>query len=153
MQRSANCVAHFFLAAPFLRNLLDQLAADVRGHHDDRVGEVHRAAVAVGQPAVVEHLQQHIEHVAMGLLDFVEQHHAMRVLVDAISQQPALVEADIARRRTDQSAHRVPLHVLRHVKAQEFDAERISQLLGDFRLADTRGAGEQVRPDRLFRFA
>ena len=61
---------------PSSSDLLDHLAADVRGHHDDRVREIDRVAVAVGQPAVVEHLQQDVEHVAVGLFDFVEQHDA-----------------------------------------------------------------------------
>ena len=51
----------------------DELAADVGGHDDDRVGEVDRPALAVGEPAVVEHLQQHVEDVGVGLLDLVEQ--------------------------------------------------------------------------------
>ena len=33
--------------------------------------------LAVGHAAVVEHLQQHVEHVRMRLLDFVEQDHAV----------------------------------------------------------------------------
>ena len=40
------------------------------------VGEVDRPALAVGQPAVVEHLQQHVPDLGMGLLDLVEQDHA-----------------------------------------------------------------------------
>lgn len=46
--------------------------ADVRGHDHDGVAEVHRAALAVGQPSVVEELQQGVEHVRMRLFDFVE---------------------------------------------------------------------------------
>ena len=42
----------------------EELRADVAGHDDQRVLEVDRAALAVGQAAVVEHLQQHVEHVA-----------------------------------------------------------------------------------------
>jgi hypothetical protein len=38
----------------------------------------------------------------MRLLDLVEQEHAVRMLVDRVGQQAALVEADIARRRADQ---------------------------------------------------
>ena len=68
--------AHLFVTAALAGDLLDHLAADVRGHHDDRVGEVDRVAVAVGEPAVVEHLQQDVEHVAVGFFDFVEQDHA-----------------------------------------------------------------------------
>src|SRR5262245_48566037 len=40
--------------------LLDALAAQVRRHDDDRVAEIHGAALAVRQPAVVEDLQQHV---------------------------------------------------------------------------------------------
>jgi hypothetical protein len=47
----------------------------------------------------------------------------------------------------------VALHVFRHVEAQQFDAERGGELLGDFRLADAGGAREQVGADRLLRFA
>ena len=43
-----------------------------------RVLEVHRPALAVGQPAVVQDLQQDVEHVRVGLLDLVEQDHASR---------------------------------------------------------------------------
>ena len=38
-------------------------AAEVAGHDDDRVLEVDRASLAVGQPPVVEHLQQDVEDV------------------------------------------------------------------------------------------
>ena len=48
------------------------------GHHDDRVREIDGVAVAVGQAAVVEHLQQDVEHVAVGFFDFVEQHDGSR---------------------------------------------------------------------------
>ena len=89
----------------------------------------------------------------MRLLDFVEQQHAMRMLVDAVGQQTALVEADIAGRRADQARDRVPLHVFRHVEADQLDAERGGQLLGDLGLADAGRTGEQIAADRLFRLA
>jgi hypothetical protein len=78
----------------------------------------------VGQLAVIHHLQQDVEQVRMGLLDLVEQQHAMRMLIDAIGQQAALIETDIAGRRADQPRDRVPLHVFRHVEAQQLDAQR-----------------------------
>ena len=76
----------------------------------------------------------------MRLLDLVEQQHAMGMLVDAVGEEPALVEADIARRRADQARDRVLLHVLRHVEAQELDAHQRGELLGDLGLADAGGA-------------
>ncbi len=111
------------------------------------------APVVVGQLAVVHHLQQDVEHIRVRLLDLVEQQHAMRMLVDPVGQQPALVEADIARRRADQARDGVLFHVFRHVEAQQLDAEAVGQLLGDLGLADAGGAGEEVVADRLFGLA
>ena len=60
------------------------------------------AALAVGEPAVVEHLQQHVEHVAVRLLDLVEEDHAVRPPADGFGQPAALFVADVARRGADQ---------------------------------------------------
>ena len=54
----------------------DLRGADVRGHDHDRVAEVDRAALGVGEPPVLEDLQQDVEDVGVGLLDLVEQQHA-----------------------------------------------------------------------------
>jgi hypothetical protein len=90
--------------------------------------------------------------IRMGLLDLVEQHHAVRMLVDAVGQEAALVETDIAGRRADQARHGVPLHIFGHVEAQQLDAERCRKLLGDFGLADAGRPRKQVAADRLLRF-
>ena len=82
-------------------------SARIGRHDQDDVAEVDLLAVVVGQLAVIHDLQQDVEQVRMRLLDLVEQQHAMRMLVDAIGQQAALVEADIARRRADQPAETV----------------------------------------------
>ena len=49
-----------------------EVAADVGGHDDHGVLEVHDPALAVGQPAVVEDLEEDVEDVRVGLLDLVE---------------------------------------------------------------------------------
>ncbi len=54
------------------------------------------------QFAVVHDLQKNIEQVAMGLFDFVEQKDAMRVLVNAIRQQAALVKPNVTGRCANQ---------------------------------------------------
>ena len=82
------------------------LRAEVRGHDDQRVAEIDRAALAVGQAAVVEHLQQHVEHVRMRLLDLVEQHDLIGPPAHRLGQRAAFVVADIARRRADQPRRR-----------------------------------------------
>ena len=90
----------------------------------------------VGKLPVIHHLQQDVVEVDMRLLDLVEQQDRVRMLVDAVGEQAALVEADIARRCADQPRDRVPLHVFRHVEADQLDAERGGQLLGHLGLAD-----------------
>ena len=52
--------------------VLDRFGPGVRGHDQNRVAEVDVAAEAVGQPAFFHHLQQHVEHFGVGLLDFVQ---------------------------------------------------------------------------------
>ena len=82
---------------------LPQLVAQVGGHDHDRVAEVHRAALAVGETAIVKQLQQDVEHFVVGLLDLVEQHHAVLPAADSFRQLTALLIPDIARRRADQA--------------------------------------------------
>src|SRR5699024_2568008 len=57
------------------RLVLQRDGAEVRGEDEDRGAEVHGPSLAVGEAPVVEHLQQHVEHVLVRLLDLVEQHH------------------------------------------------------------------------------
>jgi hypothetical protein len=129
-------------------------AAEVRGHDDDRVAEVDRAALAVGQAPVVEHLQQHVEDVRMRLLDLVEQHDLVGPPPHRLGQRAALLVADIAGRRADQPGHRVLLHELGHVDAHHrgvvVEQER-GERLGQLGLADAGRAQEHERADRPVR--
>ena len=68
-------------------------------------------------------------------------------------QQSALVKAHIARRRTDQAADSVALHVFTHVKANQIDAHDVGQLLSGFGFTHTRGPAEQERANRLVALA
>src|SRR5262245_29307663 len=70
------------------------------------------------------------------------------MLRDRFGQETALIEPDIARRRTDETRDGMPLHVLRHVEAHELDAERQRKLPRDLRLTDARRTGEQEGADR-----
>ena len=55
-------------------SLLESLSADIGGEQDDRVAEVHVPAEAVGQFALLENLEKHVQDVGMGLLDLVKQY-------------------------------------------------------------------------------
>ena len=125
----------------------------IGGHDQDHIAEVDLLAVVIGQFAVIHHLQQDVEQIRVRLFDFVQQQHAMGMLIDTIGQKPTLIEADIARRCADQTADRMPLHIFAHVEAQQFDAHDRGQLLRHFGLADAGGAGEQITADGLFRLA
>src|ERR1019366_10091369 len=57
---------------------LDVCRPEIAGQDDDGVLEVDRAALPVGQPAVIENLQEHVPHVRVGLLDLVEQDDRVR---------------------------------------------------------------------------
>ena len=122
--------------------------ADVRGHDHDGVAEVHRTALAVGQPSVVEELQQGVEHVRMRLFDFVEQDDAVGLAAHGFGQLAAFVVPHIAGRRTDEPRHGMLFHILAHVEAHDVlfaVKERFGQRLAQLRLAHTRGAEENER--------
>ncbi|CAM2150949.1 hypothetical protein PT2222_250042 [Paraburkholderia tropica] len=133
---------------------LDEVRTEVRGHHDHRVLEVDGAALAIGHAAVVEHLQQHVEHIRVRLLDFVEQDHAIRLAAHGLGQITAFLVTDVARRRADQTRDAVLLHEFAHVDADEVilrieqeTRERLAQL----GLAHARRPEEQERAVRLVR--
>ena len=138
-----------------LAGVLDQQrAADVRGHDDDGVPEIHRAALAVGEPAVVEDLQQHVEHVVVRLLDFVEEDHAVGLAADGLGELAAFLVADVAGRRADQPGDGVFLHVFAHVDAHHVllaVEERFGQRAGQLGFADAGRAEENERADGALR--
>ena len=102
---------------------------------------------------MIHDLQKDIEEIGMGFFDFIEQQHAMRMLIDAIGEQATLIETDIARRCADETRDCVAFHIFRHVETQYLDTEDRRQLARDFGFADARWAGEQVGADWLFGFA
>ena len=131
--------------------LFEEPRAQVRGHDDDGVLEVHRVAQAVGQLAVFKHLQQDVVDIRMRLLDFVEQDDRIRRALHAFGQLAALFVADVAGRRADQLRDRVLFHELGHIEADQrfFAAEQeLGQRAGDFGLADAGGTQEQERSGR-----
>ncbi len=73
--------------------------------------------MAVREPAIVQHLEQHIEDIVVGFLDLVEEHNAIRTAADRFAELAAFFVAHITRRRADKSRDGVLLHVLAHVNA------------------------------------
>jgi hypothetical protein len=137
-----------------LEALGQQLAADVAGHQDDRVLEVDDVALAVGEAAVVEDLQQQVEDLGVGLLDLVEEDDAVGTAAHGLGELAALLVADVAGRRADQARDRELLHVLAHVDAHDVALvveQELGERLGELGLADAGGAEEQEAADRARR--
>ena len=146
--------ANLFFAAPFAGDFLNGLAADVRRHHDNRVREIDGAPLAVGQPTVVEHLQQHVEDVAMRLFHFVEQDDGVRATANRLGQPASFLVTDVSRRRSDQPADGVLLHELAHVDANHrliTVEQHLGQRLAEFGFAHAGRAQEDERADRPVR--
>ncbi len=61
--------------------------------------------LAIRDAAIIQDLQQHIEHVHVRLLNLIKQHHAVGLAPNCIRQQAALIIAHVAGRRADEAAH------------------------------------------------
>ena len=139
------------MTCPEVRGLHELAASQVAGHDDDRVGEVHQPSLSVGQPSVVQDLEQDVEHIRMGLLDLIEQHDRIRTPPDDLGQLSALVVTDISRGCSDQTRYAELLHVLRHVYAGQgllVIEQHACQNLCQLRLSDSGRACEQERSER-----
>src|SRR5918997_121535 len=130
------------------------LAADVRGHDDDRVLEVGGPPLGVRQAPVVQDLEHRVEDVGVGLLDLVEEDHAVRTAPNLLGELARLVVADVAGRGSYQAAHRVALLELRHVYPDHgvlLAEEVLGEGTGELGLADARGPEEDEASDRALR--
>ena len=139
------------LLEPEVGASLDDVGADVRGHDDDGVAEVDPPAERVGQVAVVHHLQQHVEHVRVRLLDLVEEDDRVGAPAHALGELAALLVADVPGGRADQAGDVVLLHVLGHVEADHrlrVAEHELGQRLGEERLADAGRAQEHEAAHR-----
>ena len=79
----------------------------------------------------------------MGFFDFVEQEDGVRLAPHRLGQLPALVVADVSRRRPDETRDRMLLHVFRHVEADHVRLvveQAGRQGARQFGLSDARGS-------------
>jgi hypothetical protein len=66
-------VLAFALAAAKADGILGGVrGAGIGGHDQNDIAEINLLAVVIGQLAVIHHLQQDIEQIAMGLFDFIQ---------------------------------------------------------------------------------
>ena len=130
------------------------LAAEVRGQDDDRIFEVYGSALRVCDSAVVEDLQQHVEHVRVRLFNLVKQNDRVRTAADRFGQLTAFLIAHVSGRCANQTRHGEFLHILRHVDADEVllvVKQRRGKRFGELRFADAGRTQEQERAERTVR--
>ena len=163
LERLGQLLAHLFVGQALLGFLvalqleaergllLDLLRADVGGHDDDGVAEIHRVAARIGEVALFHDLQQHVVHFGMRLLDLVENHDGVRAAAQGFGQLAGILVANVAGRRADQPRSCMSFHELGHVELDEgiLAAEHeLSQGLGRFCFADAGRAKEDERANR-----
>ncbi|MNI41157.1 hypothetical protein D3C73_954020 [compost metagenome] len=100
----------------FAQTVLQLIAAEVGGHQDDSVAEIDFASFAITHEAAVEHLVKQVEHVAVGLFHFIQQHHAIGPLAHRFGEHAALAVTDVARWRTFELADGVGFLILGKVE-------------------------------------
>ena len=89
------------------------------------------------QRRVIHDLQEHVVNIGVRLFDLVEHQHGVRRLANGVGQEPALVEADIAGRRANQSRDGVLLHVNSLMSKRRNSTPRTrAKLFGELGLAD-----------------
>ena len=134
-----------------LKLLLYELAAEVGRHYYNGVLEVDRAPLVVGEPPVVEHLKQDVEHVGVSLFNLVEQHYRVGLAPYGLGELASLVVAHVSRRRTDEPRHAELFLIFAHVYSRHHRLV-VEQILGQslcqLGLAHARGAEEYERGDR-----
>lgn len=97
---------------------------------------------------VVEHLEQDVEDLGVGLLDLVQQHDAVRAAADRLGELAALLVADVSGRSADEPRHAVLLAVLAHVDADHGPLvveQEVGQRLRQLGFADTGRPEEKER--------
>ena len=149
---------HDLLARGFGRLAFEQrgkiFGPEVRREHDDGILEIYGVALAVGQPAVVEDLQQDVEDVVVRLLDLVEENDLIRPATYGLGERATFLVPDIAGRSADQSRDGMLLHEFRHVDAHHgvlVVEQKFRERLAQLGFSDAGRAQEQERADRAVR--
>ena len=99
--------------------ITDLACANIRGDDNNCVLKVHSIAVGVGKAAFVHHLQQNVEHIFVGFLNFIEQDDGIRATAHAFRELASFIIAYVSRRCANQTAGAVLLHVFTHVNANQ----------------------------------
>ena len=129
----------------------DHRTGQVAGHHHHGVAEINGPSLGIGEAAIVENLQQQIEHIRVSLFHLIQQQHGVGAPTHRLGELSPFLVSDIARWCTDQTRGGVALHELAHVEAHQrllLIEQGGGQRFGQLRFADPRRAKEQERTHR-----
>ena len=99
-------------------------------------------AKVVRQLPLLQHLQQQVEHIGMGLLDLVQQHHGIGMATHLFRKHSPLLESNVTWRCAHQTAGIVLFHEVAHIHPNQgilAAEEEPSQGLGQQCLSHTSG--------------
>ncbi len=99
--------------------------------------------MGIGDLSIVQNLQQHVQHIGVGLLNFVEEDDGVRFPANLLCQLPRLVIAYVTRWGAHDPGDGVLFHKLRHIQANQGvgGVEKVrGQLLHQLRFPYTGGA-------------
>ena len=99
-----------------IADLLNFTRAQIGSHDQNSILEINRASLRISQAAIVENLQQHIEHVRMRLFDFIKENYRIWPAAHCFGKLPAFLVTDISRGSADHARDGVLLHVFGHVE-------------------------------------
>mmetsp|Transcript_77232 Transcript_77232/g.221222 ORF Transcript_77232/g.221222 Transcript_77232/m.221222 type:complete len:486 (+) Transcript_77232:114-1571(+) len=136
--------------------LLNLSATNVGRHDDHRIGKGYGLTTSICKPAVVKQLQEHIEHIWVGLLNFIEKNQRVRPPANSFGEGAALTKPNVSRWSADELGDCVLLHEFAHIQAyhrilgtEVAGGERLAKL----GLADACRATEQETCDWPLRVA
>ena len=97
--------------------LMQPEIANVAGHDNHRIFEIDGSPLPIRQATIIEQLQQDVEDLGRGLLDLIQQDHAVGMPPHGFGQLSAFIVANVTRRCANEARDAVFLHVLGHVDA------------------------------------
>ena len=102
-----------------MTKLFQLTGTNIRGHNDHRIAEVHQTTITICQSTFIQHLQEHVEHIAMGLLDLIQQNDRVGTTTNTLCQLSTFLITDISRRCTHQTRGIETLRILTHIDTDE----------------------------------
>mmetsp|Transcript_7294 Transcript_7294/g.16704 ORF Transcript_7294/g.16704 Transcript_7294/m.16704 type:complete len:330 (-) Transcript_7294:1375-2364(-) len=112
----------------------------IRGHDDNDIRKVDPPSLPVRQPALIQHLEQHILHRTVCLFELVKEDNLKGPPPHALRQLPPLVVAYVSRGGAYKPRDRVFLHILAHVDSSHcclIIQQKLAKRFRELRLPNT----------------